>query len=80
MKNLRHIQLFAQIELGKKPTSLDGWVNWLELTIEQIMAKNLKLLQKKKLKRCTFIKKQFLDCFYNKGLIIIIYEHINNES
>jgi hypothetical protein len=46
MKNLRHIQLFAQIELGKKPTSLDGWVNWLELTIEQIMAKNLKLLKK----------------------------------
>jgi hypothetical protein len=36
--------------LGKEPTSLDGWVNWLELTIERIMAKNLRFL-KIKIKR-----------------------------
>jgi hypothetical protein len=37
--------------LGKKPTSLDGWVNWLEITIEKIMAKNLRLLKKLKKKK-----------------------------
>ncbi len=42
--------IVPQIELGKEPTSLDGWVNWLELTIERIMAKNLRFL-KIKIKR-----------------------------
>jgi hypothetical protein len=33
-EKLKTYPIVAQIELGKKPTSLDGWVNWLELTIE----------------------------------------------
>jgi hypothetical protein len=41
-EKLKTYLIVAQIELGKKPTSLDGWVSWLELTIERIMAKNLR--------------------------------------
>jgi hypothetical protein len=79
-EKLKTDPIVAQIELGKKSTSLDGWVNWLELSTEQIMAKNLRLLKTLMKKRCTFIKKTFLDYFYNKGLFIFISKLSNNES